>query len=124
MSNDEVINTYINLIVHANIHPLRIVTSHFLYLLQDQKWNHAKKCLRETNHAKGTWETSEIIFILGFIGLNEAGHWINIIIDTTLDNKGIILVVDSCGIHNFDYIKSYFRNTPFDHTLRSNTWKF
>ena len=30
----------------------------------------------------------------------------------------------SCGIHNFDYIKSYFCNTLFDHTLRSNTWKF
>ena len=54
MLNDAVINAYMNLIVHANIHPLRIVTSHFLYLLQDQKWDHAKKCLRETNYAKGT----------------------------------------------------------------------
>ena len=33
-------------------------------------------------------------------------------------------MADSCGIHNFDYIKSYFRDTPFDHTLRRNTWKF
>jgi hypothetical protein len=95
-----------------------------LSLLKDQKWDHTKKYLRETSYAKGTWETSEIIFIPGSIGLNKAGHWINIIIDTILDNKRIIFVTDSCGIHNFDYIKSYFCDTPFDHTLQSNTWKF
>ena len=121
MSNDGVINAYMNLIVHSNIHPLRIVTYHFLFILMDQKWEHAKKCLRETSYAKGTWDTSEIIFIPGFIGLNKAGHWINIIIDKTLDNKRIIFVADSCGIHNFDYIKSYFCNASFDHTPQSKT---
>ena len=69
-------------------------------------------------------ETTELLFIPGFEGPNNGGHWFNIIVQKTMEKEQIIYVADSLGMGNFLNIQEKFRNTPLKNTIANNKWIF
>ena len=117
MITDNIVNGYMNLLVNSVEFPLKVVTTHFLLLLKNYGWQTAAKKLED-------WNNIFLLFIPGFRGPNEAGHWFNIIVDRQPDNKLIIFVADSLGDSNFNEIKKLFKYTPLDDSILNNTWKY
>lgn len=122
---DNIINSYMILLVQSEKMYLRIVNSSFLIALRNDGWKKAQTYLKESQYAKGTWMTSRLIFIPGFIGEQTRGHWINIIIENVDKSKRIIYVADSLGIEaNYDDIVNSFSGTPFQFGTGINQWIF
>ena len=123
--SDDIINSYMILLVESQKMYIRIVNSSFLPTLKLNGWQKARHFLKQTNHAQGDWTTSRLIFIPGFVGAQIGGHWINIIIENIDETKRMIYVADSLGIlANYDKIVNLFNGTPFQIETGINQWKF
>ena len=84
---DNIINSYMILLVRSEKMYIRVVNSSFLIILRQYGWNKAHRYLQESKYAKGNWLTSNLIFIPGFMGEQTSGHWINLIIENINETK-------------------------------------
>ena len=121
MITDGPCNAYMNLLVHRSREMgcrLRIVQSGFMFYLEELGWNKVKGWVKKNQWVKDDWMTAPLIFVPIFVGKQNRGHWMGLIVDRTIvRGKTVLLFADSLGQDSArgscKDLQNHLRDSPF-----------